>query len=64
MHDQCYRRFAPATNKGDISVIITGADGKRVQAAYVARIADDRSPWRFTAPKDEKSVSCFQCEQY
>jgi hypothetical protein len=31
---------ATATNKGDISVIITGADGKRVQAEISVQLAE------------------------
>ena len=31
---------ATATNKGDISVIITGADGKRVQAEILVQLAE------------------------
>jgi hypothetical protein len=31
---------ATATNKGDISVIITGADGKRVQAEIPIELAE------------------------
>jgi hypothetical protein len=31
---------ATATNKGDISVLITGADGKRVQAEISIQLAE------------------------